>query len=548
MELRQVMRIARRRGWLVVLLMIVGGTAAYISSSRQTPEYAASATMLVTPGQVTSTADLGALQASRSLAETYRLLVATGPVLDRAIAELNLPLDSDQLNAMVSTSIVGETQLVEVTVLGTDPELAAEIANTIVEEFTDYVGELAQDRAELTQTDLDSQIARLEERLAEIDARTEEINASGEVDDAGSQQELADLELGRSNIEESLQTLNTTAITLNTEMIASSALVGLIDPADAPTTPVAPRVQRSALLGVFAGLLIGVALVALLEYLDNTVKPEMDTQSITGAPVLAAIASVPKLQSGAAQVFSMARPHSNASEAVRMLRTNLEFAAAPNPIVTLTISSPGPSEGKSTVTANLGVVMAQAGFDTVILDADLRRPTQHRIFGIENARGLTTLLTNPDVSWSDVAAKVALPGLRLVPTGPLPPNPSDLLSSDRFSHLLANIKADVDLVLIDTPPLLAVSDAMSVAAHTDGVALVATSRKTRVEGLRHAAETVQLAGIRLVGVVMNRTRGQAGGGYYYDYYGPEKASVGGLFRRERRNTTAVMDATDLGRK
>lgn len=524
LDLRQLFRIARRRGWLVVLLMIVAATAVYASSSRQTPEYTTSATMLVNPGQGTSSADFSALQASRSLAETYRLLVETGPVLDRVVEALDLPFDSLQLDDMVSTSVVGETQLVRVTVSGTNPEQVALVANTIVDEFKDYVEELARDRAEMTRSEMDLQIAALEDQLADVDAQTEEIIAADDAFDPANQQELVDLEQERSSIEESLRILNTTAITFNTEMIASSAMVEVADPARVPTVPFAPTVLTSTLLGAFIGLMIGLGLVALLEFLDNTVKPEMDIQALSGAPVLAAIASVPKLQPGGDQVFTLVRPQASATEAMRMFRTNLEFAAASSPIATLAVTSPGPGEGKSTVTANLGVVMAQAGFDTVILDADLRHPSQHRIFGINNTRGMTTLLTNPDVTWTDVAAKVALPGLRLIPTGPLPPNPSDLLSSDRFSRLLASINSDVDLVLIDTPPMLAVSDPLSVAAHTDGVVLVATSHITRVDGLRHAAQAVHQGGIRLVGVVMNRTRGQQGASYYGEYYGSAAAT------------------------
>lgn len=524
LDLRQLMRIARRRGWLLLLIMVVAGAAAYWSSSRQTPEYEANATMLVNPGQSTVDSDYSALQASRSLAETYRLLVETGPVFNRVIDVLGLPMDVDELDEMVSTSVVGETQLVQVTVSDTDPERAALIANTIVDEFQTYISEQATERAETTRSDLDAQIGRLEDRLDELDAQIDELNTSENADDPEIQQQIEDLTQDRANVNQALTELNTTAITFSTEVMAASAQVEMADPATVPSEPYAPRVMFSTLLGLLVGLLIGVGLVALLEFLDNTVKQEMDIQSMIDAPVLARISSIPSLPAGSGQVFTLSQPHSIATEAMRLLRTNLDFAAATSPIATLAITSPGPAEGKSTVTANLGVVMAQAGFNTVILDADLRRPSQHRIFGIENAKGMTTLLTAPDAPWQDVATKVALPGLTLVPTGPLPPNPSDLLSSNRFHELLDKMQADVDLVLIDTPPMLAVSDPLAVATHTDGVVLVAAARKTRVDGLVHAAHAVEQGGIRLVGAVVNRTRGQEGGGYYYEYYGPEQSA------------------------
>jgi capsular exopolysaccharide synthesis family protein len=240
---------------------------------------------------------------------------------------------------------------------------------------------------------------------------------------------------------------------------------------------------------------------------------------MTGAPVLATISSLGKLQPGAAQVYTMAQPQSSATEALRLLRTNLEFAAASGAIGSLTITSPGPGEGKSTVTANIGVVMAQSGMRVVIVDADLRKPTQHRVFGIPNDRGLTSLLTHPDEDWRAAATKVALPGLTLIPSGPLPPNPGDLVSSGRFAQLIDRIKTDVDLVVIDSPPLLSASDALTIAARTDGVVMVCQSHKTRLDALRHATHSVHQGGIRLLGIVLNRQKGQVGASYYGEYYG-----------------------------
>ncbi len=202
-----------------------------------------------------------------------------------------------------------------------------------------------------------------------------------------------------------------------------------------------------------------------------------------------------------------------------MLRTNLEFASAANPIRSLIVTSPGPGEGKSTTTANLAVTMAQAGLWTVIVDADLRRPTQHRIFGVSNEHGLTSLLTNPDQPWEQSAQMLDTPGLFIVPSGPIPPNPSDLLSSTRFKRMMEKISGQVDVVLIDSPPILAASDALAISAHADGVLLVCQSHDTRVDALRQAATTLQGAGSRIVGVVMNRQKGRTGGGYYSDYYG-----------------------------
>jgi capsular exopolysaccharide synthesis family protein len=173
--------------------------------------------------------------------------------------------------------------------------------------------------------------------------------------------------------------------------------------------------------------------------------------------------------------------------------------------------------------------MAQSGFSVVIIDADLRRPSQHKIFGVPNDRGLTTLLTHPDRAWRSVAIEV-IPNLWCVPSGPLPPNPSDLLSSDRFRDLIEQTRQTVDIVLVDTPPVLAVSDPLVVATATDGVLLVSRAGHTRIESLERAGAAFPES-VRRIGVVLNQQE-RGGEGYYYygDYYGSDehKSPTGGL--------------------
>jgi capsular exopolysaccharide synthesis family protein len=297
-----------------------------------------------------------------------------------------------------------------------------------------------------------------------------------------------------------------------------SSPVGINNLARVPALPFEPQPLTAGLLGAFVGLLLAVALIAVLEFLDNTVKPQQNIQELTGSPMLASIPQAPNVKAGSHQVYTVAQPRSSASEAARLLRTNLEFASASSDINRFVVSSPNPGEGKSTTVANIGVVMAQSGVRTVIIDADLRRPTQHQIFGVPGDDGLTTLLTHPDRPWETVARKVAVANLLLITSGPIPPNPSDLVSSQRFISLLNTIAEDVDLIILDSPPILAASDALAMAAHSDGLVLVCFSNKTRLDHLSHAAQSIRQGGIRLIGVVLNRTKKQQGASYYGDYY------------------------------
>lgn len=453
-NLREMLGIVRRRGWIVLLIMVIAGAGTFVWSSRQEKQYAASARVVVLAGQGLATAgnEYSAVLASKGLAETYRVLIETGPVFDRVIDELDLPYDSVELDKKVTTSVVGETQVIEVSVTDTSPEQAARIATGIVEEFPLYI-----------QDEVDSRIA---------------------------------------------------------------AQVEVADPAQVPTAPFAPRVQLMTLLGAVLGLLGGVGLIALLEFMDNTVKPDVDFQELAHAPVLATVANLTKLHPGGGQVYSITQPRSSAAESLRLLRTNLEFAAASGDIRRLVITSPGPGDGKSTVAANLGVVMAQAGLTTVVIDADLRKPTQHRVFSVSNEQGLTTMLAHPDKTWRTVAKNVLTPGLWLIPSGPLPPNPYELLNSPRFVALLESIGESVDLVIVDTPPVLSASEALAMARHTDGIVMVCRSNATRRDSLHAAASSVHHGGIRLIGVVLNRLKGQQGASYYGQYYGSQDETVG----------------------
>ena len=269
--------------------------------------------------------------------------------------------------------------------------------------------------------------------------------------------------------------------------------------------------------------MIAIAGVALLEYLDNTVRADTNIAELTGAVLLTGVDNMPELKVGSEQIYTLTHPRSAAAEAVRLLRANLEFASAVQPLSSLAITSVGPGEGKSTITANLAVVLAQAGYVTIVVDADLRKPTQHQIFNVGNRFGLSTLLTQPGREWRDLAIDTQLANLKLITSGPIPPNPSDILSLDRFSDLLALLETEADIVLIDTPPVLAVSDPLLIGTKADGVLLLGRAGHTRRERLAHAAETLRAASVRLVGVVVNR-QSSRDSGYYY-YYGDSGAST-----------------------
>ncbi|NDJ53169.1 MAG: CpsD/CapB family tyrosine-protein kinase [Chloroflexi bacterium] len=206
-------------------------------------------------------------------------------------------------------------------------------------------------------------------------------------------------------------------------------------------------------------------------------------------------------------------PRSSASEAYRSLRTNLVFSSLENTLHTVLVTSPAPGEGKSTALANLAVTMAQSGKRTLIVDTDLRRPTQHEIWGIPQEPGLTNMIvgdvTNPPIIATEVES------LSVLPTGARPPNPADLLGSARMAGLIETIKAQADFVLFDAPPIIAVTDAALLAAHLDGVLLVLRAGSTRREHAAQAKEQLDRLNIRIIGSVLLNAQVEAGMGSYY---------------------------------
>ncbi|WP_181309512.1 polysaccharide biosynthesis tyrosine autokinase [Nocardioides campestrisoli] len=300
----------------------------------------------------------------------------------------------------------------------------------------------------------------------------------------------------------------------------------VVDDASFEDTPVSPQPVRNFGLAGVLGLLLGLGIAVLREVMDNTVKTGEQATESGGAPVLGSIAfdsSAPKRP-----LISSLEPHAPRVEAFRVLRTNMQFVdvdrAGGRAYV---VSSSIPGEGKTTTSVNLALATAQAGTKVVVVEADLRRPRLSHALGIDNTIGLTTALVGK-VSLDD-ALQEQESGLTVLPSGAIPPNPSELLQSHAMEELLAELRSRFDLVILDAPPLLPVTDAALIASQADGALLVARYGKTTKDQLTHAVERLDAVGARTVGVVLNMVphrRGMSGYGYGYGYgYAPDVEAV-----------------------
>jgi capsular exopolysaccharide synthesis family protein len=215
--------------------------------------------------------------------------------------------------------------------------------------------------------------------------------------------------------------------------------------------------------------------------------------------------------------IALNEPKSPATEAYRTLRTNIQYAAVDRPLQSLLITSAGPGEGKSLTAANLAVVMAQGGKKTILVDCDLRKPMQHRIFDQRNVKGLTSLLVQGGDP-ADVLTKTIAPQMSLITSGPIPPNPAELLGSQAMRPLIEELKQRYEFVIFDGPPLIAVTDAALLAPLMDGVLLVIEAGQARIDMVQEAKSIIQNAGARLIGCVLNGVRRKVKDYHYYYYY------------------------------
>ncbi len=299
----------------------------------------------------------------------------------------------------------------------------------------------------------------------------------------------------------------------------STVRVSLVEPPQRPGLPVKPRIPLNVVLGLALGLGLGLGLAFVRELLDRSVKSPERLEAAAGAPV---IGTVPPLKGGAHATPVAEAPRSAAAEAFRKLRTNFSFLGVDRQCICCVITSPAMGDGKSTVTANLALALAETGKRVVIVDADLRKPSQHRIFRLQQRIGTTTvLLGQADVR--DALQHVPTGSLSVLTSGRLPPNPTELLASRHMTELIRSLRASADVILLDCPPLLPVTDPLVAGRSADGLLLVVRAGANTTDQVQASKVACAKAGVPLFGTVLNASpvaEGQQpteyGHYYYYD--------------------------------
>jgi succinoglycan biosynthesis transport protein ExoP len=310
--------------------------------------------------------------------------------------------------------------------------------------------------------------------------------------------------------------------------------IQVIDQAEFPTKPFKPNKQLNLLLAAVVGLFLGVGLAFFFEYLDNTVKTPEDVEQLIRLPSFGMVPEISyerrrKLESGTSypvELVTFGHPKSMLSEAYRNIRTSILLSFSERPPKRIAISSPNPAEGKTTTVINTAIALSQTGAQVIIIDSDMRKPRIHKIFNNEeNGIGLSNFLSgNADLE--SVIKRSDIPNLYYIPSGPIPPNPSELIGSKLFKSMMETLGERFDHIVFDSPPVLGFADSIILSTAVDGVILVVLGGKTPRETLQHAKEVLHQVNAKILGVVINRVDIQRSDyGYYYYryhyYYGKE---------------------------
>ncbi len=309
--------------------------------------------------------------------------------------------------------------------------------------------------------------------------------------------------------------------------------VQIVDPAVPPQKPVSPKIPLNLTLGVLLGLALGIGWVFVLDYLDRSIKSPEDLEkrglNVLGSiPLMAGTNMAGKgseteqkvMKDGTmvpVRLITHHKPSDPISEAYRSLRTAIQYSRIDKPVKTLLIVSALPKEGKSTTTANIAITMAKAGLKTLLIDGDLRRPIQHRLFNCDRKPGLVEYLKN-EIDLNTAVRKTFVDNLFLLPTGSLPPNPSEVLGSDAMRSTLEILKASFDFVVFDSPPVVAVTDGVILSKLTDAVVFITLANKTELDVLEKAYSTLKQVKADIIGFVLNEFDVTKAYGAYYRYY------------------------------
>jgi non-specific protein-tyrosine kinase len=537
--------------WKVIVICIATlGMGAYIGSKLMTPIYQSTVFIQIAIGSGGNQIDYNSLLASDQLVQTEAVLATSSTVL-KEVASHYPGLSAQQLTKEVTASPTVNTQLFEIDIRDSNAERAANLANDIATTLIKQQTQLTQQGSTKTLQQLQLDLQQTQQQINSV---TNQIDALQGV--VGKQTQIATLDVQLYTLQQHYGQVQTALVQLELTQSQNGNFLLIVQSAQPALAPVQPNILLNTGAGLLAGFLLGISLALIFEQLDTRVRTQDVLSQILGCPVLTTIVHEQKNE--------VVNPMGNNPnvEAYRILRTNIGFSAIDKPLRIILITSAVSGEGKSVVAANLAIFMAKAGKNTLLVDTDLHRPSQHNQFGLlPNQNGLsnaivalnmmtttnsfshhqfalTTSMRQSQMSLTNFSLEpfmhsVSMPNLRVMPSGPLPPNPSEFLDSKAMQHLWTSLNdCGADVVIIDAPPLLGGSDASILASKVDGVLVVVDITSATRGNLERMKIVLKQTGANVLGAVINKQRRGRNDVFYYSVAQDEDGS-------DHENTPAI---------
>lgn len=518
-RLREYLGVLRLRKWSIAATALTATAAALFFASQQTPMYRSQAKVLATNpiAPVLS----GALarpdpSTEQALVGSTAVLKCSGRIIMHPTSDVrsvcsNTALASapvPNIRQNLTVSVDPDSSILTISYSNPSPARAQAVTQSIASAYV-FV------RTAQAEESLARQRAPLEAEQAQLNKQVETINAQiTRALNGGSTGAFGPLQTQLSAVNQQLQLIQQQLFQLSPARLAPPQIV---TEAGRPSSPVSPNKPLIGIVGLILGLGFGVAIAFIREVLDDSLRGRGDLEARLDVPVLAVIPTVEGWKRrGATRLITLELPKSTVSEAYRTLRTGILFAAAQRGLKVLAVCSASAGEGKTTTAANLAVALANAGKRVILVSADLRKPRLHDFFGLRNSVGLASVLAGESEAWGALQDP-QIENLRVMSSGPIPARPAELLQSDRMAELLAALRDTSDFVVIDTAPILPVSDALVLSHVVDGVLLVADAGATSRGAVSHSREQLEQVGAPLVGAVLNNFDPSKGKAYQYSY-------------------------------
>ncbi len=599
MEARQLLAVLRRRAWFIARCALALGVVVGVLSYLRTPNYEATAQVLLRPNDPTESLDQTNVQPITGI-DTARYVnsqadIAQSPAVAAAAAP-DVPggMSAGDLLTHVSVGADANSYVLSIHGESTDPAQATAIADAFAHKYIDNRREFAVANLQSALDDIARQLRSLQQQIARYDVQIAAQGSSGATSGAPATGITAPTDPASSNaptVPSSAPTApvdpNATPATAHQDLLAARYAAEvqyqtlfakqqdlsvdkslkrgeaeLVSDAKTPSSPVSPKPFRDAVLGGVFGLLLGMGIAFTREQLDDKVKTAEELEELTGTPVLARAPIDSELADHPMTLAASAHPLGRFAESMRSLRTSLQFMGVDDPVRSVLVTSAVPGDGKTAIAANLAVVYAQAGFETVLVSADMRRPRVDAMFAeVDLSRGLSGMLTqlaaahrrrcngadpHVDVDPTVVEAvlrehmvETSIEHLAVLPAGLRAPNPAEVLGSRWMREVMAYLERTADVIIVDSSPALAVTDAVVLSTLVDGVVVVVPSGDISRNDVQRVVKTFASVDARVLGTVLNRCS-DVGSQYYYGY----QASVTKPPRRRRVGTSHAESSPD----